>query len=116
MQLFSEYVQWQNFAATEFALAEVQEERAAANVRRIEAEGMVLGSTPGSKVTEVRAAINTTKEMMTARDAVLDAYATRKLTGVMKENCERTAALLSRELSRRIGGADMQRRQARWQP
>ena len=42
MQLFSEYVQWQNFAATEFALAEVEEERAEANVRRLEAEGFVL--------------------------------------------------------------------------
>jgi hypothetical protein len=116
MQLFSEYVQWQNFAATEFALAEVAEERAEANVRRLEAEGMVLGSGPGTKVTEVRAAINTTKEMREARDAVLDAYAKRKLTGVMSTNCERTAALLSRELSRRIGGADVQRRQMRWQP
>lgn len=115
MQLFSEYVQWQNFAATEFALAEVQEERAEAHVRRIEAEGFVLAS-PGSKVTDTRAQINTTKEMTEARDRVLDAYATRKLTGVMHANCERTAALLSRELSRRIGGADAQRRQMRWQP
>lgn len=116
MQLFSEYVQWQNFAATEFALAEVAEERAEADVRRIEAEGFVLGGGAGTKVTEVRAAINTTKEMQAARDRVLDAYATRKLTGVMSANCERTASLLSRELSRRIGGADMMRRQARWQP
>jgi carbamoylphosphate synthase small subunit len=115
MQLFSEYVQWQNFAATEFALAEVAEERAEANVRRIEAEGFVLAD-PKSKVTDTRAAINTTKEMTEARDRLLDAYATRKLTEVMRGNCERTAALLSRELSRRIGGADAQRRQMRWQP
>jgi hypothetical protein len=115
MQLFSEYVQWQNFAATEFALAEVQEAKAEANVRRIEAVGFVLAS-PGSKVTDTRAAINTSKEMTKARDDVLDAYAKRKLTGVMKENCERTASLLSRELSRRIGGSDLQRRQMRWQP
>jgi hypothetical protein len=54
--------------------------------------------------------------MMAARDRVLDAYARRKMTGVMATNCERTAALLSRELSRRIGGSDLQRRQMRWQP
>ena len=115
MQLFSEYVQWQNFAATEFALAEVNEAKAEANVRRIEAVGFVLAS-PGAKVTDTRAAINTSTEMTKARDDVLDAYAKRKLTGVMKENCERTASLLSRELSRRIGGSDLQRRQMRWQP
>jgi hypothetical protein len=115
MQLFSEYVQWQNFAATEFALAEVEEERAEAHVRRIEAEGLVLAD-PKAKVTDTKAMINTTREMMAARDRVLDAYARRKMTGVMATNCERTAALLSRELSRRIGGSDLQRRQMRWQP
>jgi hypothetical protein len=94
----------------------VAEERAEASVRRIEAEGLVLGSAPGSKVTEVKAMINTTKGMMAARDDVLDAYAKRKLTEVMMQNCERTAALLSRELSRRIGGSDLTRRQMRWQP
>jgi hypothetical protein len=115
MQLFSEYVQWQNFAATEFALAEVQEERAEAAIRRIEAEGFVLAD-PKARVTDTRAAIKTTKEMQEAQDRRLDAYAARKLTGVMNANCERTAALLSRELSRRIGGADAQRRAARWTP
>jgi hypothetical protein len=115
MQLFSEYVQWQNYAATEFALAEVAEAKAEANVRRIEAEGLILAPS-SAKVTDTKAAINTTVEMREARDRVLDAYASRKLNGVMKENCERTASLLSRELSRRIGGADVQRRQMRWQP
>ena len=115
MQLFSEYVQWQNFAATEFALAEVAEERADANIRRIEAQGFVLAD-PKTKVTDTRAQINMTKEMQDARDHALDMYAARKMTGVMKENCERCAALLSRELSRRIGGSDVQRRQMRWQP
>lgn len=116
MQLFSEYVQWQNYAATEFAVAEVEEERAEASVRRLTAEGFVLNVGGSSKVTETRAAIDSSPEMQQARDRVLDAYAKRKMTGVMSQNCERTAALLSRELSRRIGGADLQRRQMRWQP
>ena len=116
MQLFSEFVQWQNFAATEFAVAEVEEERAEANVRRLTAEGFVLNYGNKAKVTETRAAIDSSPQMMDAKDRVLDAYAKRKMTGVMKENCERTAALLSRELSRRIGGADAQRRQMRWTP
>jgi hypothetical protein len=116
MQLFSEFVQWQNYAATQFAEAEVEEERAEASVRRIEAEGFVLNIGGSDKVTETRAAINTTKEMMDARDRVLDAYSRRKMTGVMFSNCERTAAMISRELSRRIGGSDLLRRQARMAP
>jgi hypothetical protein len=115
MQLFSEYVQWQNFAATEAALAEVEEEKAEAAVRRIEAEGLILAPS-NAKVTDTKAAINTTVVMKEARDRVLDAYARRKLTVVMRDNCERTAALLSRELTRRVGGGDLNRRQMRWQP
>jgi hypothetical protein len=116
MQLFSEYVQWQNFAATEFAMAEVEEEQAEASVRRLTAEGFVLNYGNRTKVTETRAAIDASPEMTRARDNVLAAYAKRKMTGVMYSNCERTAALLSRELSRRIGSSDVQRRQMRWQP
>ena len=116
MQLFSEYVQWQNFAATEFALAEVEEEQAEATVRRLTAQGFILNPDPNVKVTVARAAIDSSPEMVAVKDRVLDAYAKRKMTGVMYSNCERTAALLSRELSRRIGSSDVQRRQMRWQP
>jgi len=116
MQLFSEYVQWQNYAATEFALAEVQEERADAALRAEEAQQLVLiNPTPGY-VQATQAMIKATPSVQRAKEQALDAYARRKMTGVMATNCERTAALLSRELSRRIGGADMMRRNARWQP
>ncbi len=115
MELFNEYVQWQNYAATEFAYAEVEEERAEASVRFIEAQGLVLAPA-NAKVTDTRAQINTTKEMVEARGRVLDAYAKRKLTGVIYANCERTAAMISRELSRRIGATDPMRRQMRWAP
>lgn len=116
MQLFSEFVQWQNFAATEFAVAEVEEEQAEANVRRLTAEGFVLNFGGSSKVTETRAAIDASPEMTKARDRVLAAYAKRKMTGVMYSNCERTAALLSRELTRRVGREPVTGRQARWSP
>jgi hypothetical protein len=116
MQLFSEYVQWQNFAATEFAMAEVEEERAESALRTEEATQLVLTSPKPGYVQATQAMIKATPEVQRAKDRALDAYARRKMTGVMRDNCERTAALLSRELSRRIGGADVQRRQMRWQP
>jgi len=116
MQLFSEYVQWQNYAATEFALAEVQEERADAALRAEEAQQLVLINPKPGYVQATQAMIKATPSVQRAKEQALDAYARRKMTGVMATNCERTAALLSRELSRRIGGADMMRRNARWQP
>jgi hypothetical protein len=116
MQLFSEYVQWQNFAATEFALAEVQEERAEASLKRIIAEQMILINPGKGQVMSTKAGLAISPVVERAEQERLNTYANRKLTGVMRDNCERTSALLSRELSRRIGGADVQRRSMRWQP
>jgi hypothetical protein len=36
------------------------------------------------------------------------------MTQVVLQNCERCAALISRELSRRIGASGVERRQMRW--
>jgi hypothetical protein len=116
MQLFSEYVAWQNYAATELATAEVEEERAEAAVRRLTAEGLVLNMDPKAKVTEVRAAIDNSPEMQTAKDRVLDTYAKRKMTAVIYANCERVVNLLSRELTRRVGREPTDRRNDRWRP
>ena len=116
MQLFSEFVQWQNYAATELAQYEVAEEQAEAAVRRLSAEGFVLNVGGSSKVTETRAAIDASPEMERARQNVLNVYAKRKMTQVIFTNCERTAALISRELSRRIGRDPLERRQMRWNP
>jgi hypothetical protein len=116
MEIFNGFVQWENYAATEFATAEVEEERAEADIRRIQAEGFVLGVGGSDKVTVNRAHIDSSPEMIAARGRALDAYARRKMTGVIFENCERTAAMISRELSRRIGDAGVQRRSMRWGP
>ena len=114
MQLFTEYVSWQNYAATQFAGAEVQEERAEANVKRLEAQGMVLGD-PKATVALTKAIGYTSKEMEQAESDRLVAYAHRKMTQVVLQNCERCASLVSRELSRRIGGLNsIERRNARW--
>jgi hypothetical protein len=117
MQLFSRYVSWQNYAAAELARTEVDESRAEANVRYVEARSMV-GNWAGSsdKVTVARAAQTLDPEVEQARQDLLVAYAARKMTAVINANCERTAALISRELSRRIGRDGVERRQMRWAP
>jgi hypothetical protein len=114
MRLFSEYVAWQNYAATQLVEHEVEETRAEADVRRISAEGLVLGR--GGKVTETKAEIATSDVMQRAQDRVIDAYAKRKVTGIIYANCERVVNLLSRELTRRVGRETPERRMNRWSP
>lgn len=114
MQMFSEYVAWQNYAATEFAMAEVSEERAEANAKRVEATALVMADPGKGSVTVTKAGISLLAEVEKAEQDRLNAYASRKMTQVVLANCERCAALISRELSRRIGGSGIERRQMRW--
>lgn len=115
MTLFSEYVSWQNYAATRLAECEVEEERAQAAVRYEEAIAMSMAPAT-AKVTVTRANMATSKTMQTARERALEAYASRKLTQVVYANCERVVALISRELTRRVGREGPERRMNRWQP
>lgn len=115
MTLFSEYVSWQNYAATRLAECEVEEERAGAAVRYEEAIAMSMAPA-NAKVTVTRANMATSKTMQTARERALEAYAARKLTQVVYANCERVVALISRELTRRVGREGPERRNARWNP
>lgn len=114
--MFSEFVQWQNYIATEFAQCEVEEEGADRLVRRIDAESLFLANPEKGTVKKTMAGIKLDTRVQKAYDDQLAAYAKRKMTQVLFTNCERSAALLSRELSRRIGSSDVQRRQMRWQP
>ncbi len=114
MQLFSEYTAWQSYAALQLAEAEVEEKRAEARVKN--AEAMYMVSYAGSKVTEIRAAMSTDAQILALRQQEIEAYALRKMHGAMASNYERCANLVSRELSRRIGGNTPTGRSNRWNP
>jgi RNA polymerase-binding transcription factor DksA len=117
MALFSQFVQWQNYAAYQFAEAEVAEEKAEATVKRMEAEHMVMNwGAAKDKVTLSRAQQATDPAIDRAKQDLLVAYAQRKLTAVVYGNCERCAQLISRELSRRLGRDPVERRSMRWSP
>ena len=118
MQIFLQFVAWQTFAATEFAAAEVEEERADRRVKALEAQHMVLNwGSAKDKVTLARAQQATDPAIERARADQLQAYANRKMRQVVYENCVASAAALSRELTRRLGrGGDVERRAARWAP
>jgi len=98
MQIFTEYVAWQNYAATELATAEVVEERAEVRLKFLEAEGLVKSWAPKDTVTQIKARLAGEPAIDAAAQERLNAYAARKMTQVIRDNCERCAALVSRIL------------------
>lgn len=117
MGMFTKYVAWQNYAAVEFARAEVEEEKAEAHVKFLEAQHMVMNwKGPNDKVTVSRAEMAIDPAVDTARREHLQAYANRKLAQVMYGNCERCGNLISREITRRVGREPQERRNNRWTP
>lgn len=117
MQHFIRFTAWQNYAATQLAEAEVTEERYDRLVRQLEAEHMVLNwGAAKDKVTLSRAQQAIDPGVAHARREQMEAYAKRKMIQVVYANCERSAAALSRELTRRIGREPIERRNMRWSP
>jgi hypothetical protein len=118
MQTFTDFVGWQNYAAAMLVTCEVAEHEADNRVRFIESQKMLQSWTTSSKdsVTKVKGEVSQDPEVEKARNDALRAYAERKYTKMIYENCERSAQLLSRELSRRIGRDGTERRQQRWTP
>lgn len=114
MILFSEFVQWQNFAASRLGLAEVDERRAEAALRWAE-DLIMIGAVKG-EIIKTRHTLSQDSDVAAARQRALDAYAVRKTTQVVFDNCERSANLISRELSRRTSINPTERRNARWNP
>jgi len=113
MELFSTYVIWQNYLETVHVEAEVAEAQAETDVKIFEATSMT-GWDPKDKVTFVRAERDSDPEMVRLRRDFEQAKAYRKMLGVLCGNMERGAALLSRELTRRVGRAPVEGRAVGW--
>lgn len=116
MNLFGDYVAWQNFASSKLTEAEIAEHRADGVVRYVEAAAMIGGWGSKDKVTVARAELTVSEEVVKAREAALQAYATRKTCAVVAANCERVVNLISRELTRRTAQLPSERRNNRWNP
>jgi hypothetical protein len=114
MILFSEFVNWQNFAATKLSEAEVEETRAEAS-QRIEENIIMMGASKGD-VVRMRASMSAESRVVKARQRFIEAYAARKMTSTVFSNCERVVNLVSRELTRRVSQLPSERRNSRWNP
>lgn len=114
MQVFTEFVEWQNYASELLVQCEVTEREVEAKAKFIETQKMLKNWGSKDTVTKVKGEVSQDPEVERAQNEVLKAYAERKYTKMIYENCERSAQLLSRELSRRIGRDGTERRQQRW--
>jgi hypothetical protein len=119
MELFAIYTSWWNYAATVKADVENAEAEAESNLRYIQATKLIEswdGNVKESRVTVAKAERDIDPEVVRAEQRVLTAKATRRLDVVVYDNCERCANLVSREVTRRTGGRNLQGRFDRMTP
>jgi hypothetical protein len=118
MGLFSRYIAWQNYVAVKHVEAEIHEADTETALRYAEATGLVESWTGAKedRVTVAKAERELDPDVRDARQAYDRARARRKMLGVLTANMERAAALISRELTRRVGREPVERRQQRWNP
>ena len=119
MSLYGELMAWVSYAKAELVTAEIDEERQANNCRIIEAQiliGQWGDNAKGDTVTLAKARRDVDSRVIEQQEAHLTTRAYRKMVDSVFERCERSAQVLSRELSRRISVAPQERRQARYNP
>lgn len=118
MELFAHYVAWNNYIDVRRVAAEIEEANAETELKVLEATAIVdnWGGTKDDRVTVTRAARDMDPEVRTAREKHDQAKARRKVLGVLANNMERGAALLSRELTRRVGRSPVEGRAGSWRP
>jgi hypothetical protein len=113
MELFAQYVSWQNFVDSEVISAERDEMLAENRLKLAEARA-VAGSS--EKITKARLEAKSSVDVEQAMTAHVMAKSLRKALALQQSALERAANFVSRELSRRIGRGPSERRAARWNP
>lgn len=117
METYTLFMSWVSFAKADMVLAEIEEERAANDLRLTEAETLILqwsDKEKGDTVTLAKARRDTEPRVVEAQRLYSEKRAYRKLVESVFERCERGAQVISRELSRRISLAPSERRQGRY--
>jgi len=118
MRLLAAFTRYQDHLSGQLVEAEI-DERAAENVLEVtKARHLVRGWTgaSGDRVT-VQKAEALLDEAVQERSAAYEViHARRKLLSILVESLARDAAVVSRELTRRVGRSDHERRLDRWSP
>lgn len=113
MQTYATYVAWSEYANTQLAIASVDEKHAEREHNLIELRTQARYRDAGDNVTTARSNARLDDDVQQAYQRVINAEAYRKLLEVVASNCDKAAALLSRELTRRTSG-EQQRRHGNW--
>lgn len=117
METYSMFMSWVSYAKAEMVLAEIDEERAANDLKVTEAKTLIgqwNDKEKGDTVTLAKARRDTDPQVIEALALHAERRAYRKLVESVFERCERGAQVISRELSRRISLAPQERRQGRY--
>ncbi|MFK0015793.1 hypothetical protein [Streptomyces sp. NPDC091027] len=113
MELFVELTRWAEYAGTQLAAAAIDEKAAEAVLEHCKALAAVRAKHEKS-VTAQKAAAASDEDVIEADEQHREAYAVRKLTEAIYNGADRKAAVVSRELTRRIGRGDRESRANRW--
>lgn len=114
MDTFGEFVAWENYVEEDLVAAEVEELRAATNLKLVEERG--IASSAAKQVAQQKAEARSTDEWAQAYDRWLNVETLKRVLRVQQASLQRTAAFISRELTRRTGMHDITSRQARGNP
>ncbi len=103
MTLLAEFTAWHGYAAGQLAQADVEERLAQRDVDFVEASEMVRSKS--KQITSRKADARSSDSYQAVLEDLDNIYARRKMLGVVADNLEASGAVVSRELTRRIGRA-----------
>lgn len=113
MLLYAEFMAWMSYSKADMVLAEISEEQKETALRFCEAKILILQWGDGSKndtVTLAKARRDVDPEVLLLQKEYMESRAYRKLVNSVFERCERGSQVVSRELSRRISLAPLERK------
>lgn len=118
MQLFTKFTRYQDHLAGQLAEAEIDEHSIETMLEYAKARYLAASWTGATtdRVAVQKAEALMDIEVQAYEKALEERRAKRKLYGVVVDSLARDAALLSREISRRIGRDPVERRADRWTP
>lgn len=108
MDLYAEFVGWSEYAFTQLSAASVNEKEEERRLAVSTAREVALLRMSGMNVTDARNGAKDKMSDLVKRVAEAEAY--RKVLEAVAEGCDKSASLLSRELTRRTNGAEQSRR------
>lgn len=103
---------WSQYAAGQFAIAEVAERGADDALEQATATAIVTSS--AKTATALKAAAAEHPAVIAARSRQTEIYTLRKLMAVVASSAEGDMKFLSRDLTRRTGIGDQEKRNRKW--